>query len=1202
MNTISTNRTQAPSPSAATATSSASASASLLQKNGGNSHVVIDIDDDDGSESSSSSTASSERLCCVVCTEPMEFVAVGRCGHAVVCSGCAARIRSSNSDLHTRGPDLRCCICRRHCPLVAVTRASAADTANGVNLAAGMPPANIPHEWRALGYNWYCPAMSAYFDDKKNYKATRAIARGRVNADGGCARSLCEVLMALVLVLVVGLTILRRQQHSSTSSSERLCCVVCTEPMEYIAVGRCGHAVVCSGCAARMRSFNQSRESDLRCCICRAHCPLVAVTKAVAAVDGDKLADMPAANVPHEWRALGYNWYCPAMSAYFDDVQQYNAANAIARGRVKLGGGAVVGNGGADGRHTRNVCVDVGAGHSHVIDIPPQMDASSSRSAVEMAQLDTTGRSASSRTAAAAADEGRHVVVNIDAGDRRSTSTGSDGVTSCCVVCTEPLVWVAIGQCGHRVVCSACTARVRSGPDADHRCCICRTVCPTVLVTKAAKATPNGEVILTVCPAVLVTKTAVAAPNGEVTLSMMPAATEDGRVGDYWYCAAVSAYFDDEKQYKVTYLLLAADASLKKLQQPPVADDERPPLHGQDDDGDGVRRPKSVLCQVFMLVLIGAFIGMYFVTGFAKNWVQGIAIELASVTVTVLVLGTPTCTVQGIPSIRRTCSWGCMAQLHANNVGDAVHSHVIDMPQLDSTSSSAAAAAAAGDNSLAVDMGRPDTNGCRTSCATANDGGRCHVVINVDAGDRGSTGSDDVASCVVCMEPLEWVAVGPCGHRVVCSMCAARVRAGRNADKRCCICRTLCPTVFITKAAAAAMADGDSVPTFSNAMLTASQDGRVGDYWYCVAMSAYFDDERQYEATAKAAAAAASSKQQRPRLVAVDGAPVNQYGTAQYFIYTFYIALFGMAIGMVFAVDANGWGARVAIVLGSGALSVALGRLELPANYIHINTLLDSILLPRIKLIDALRTTCRGYSVAFAGRSHVIIGMSRLDAISRRDAHRHVVIDIPPLDTNGGHSAAKHDGHVEAIDHSDGSTGSDGAPSCVVCTEPLVWAVVGTCGHRVVCSACTARVRSGPDADHRCCICRTFCPTVLVTKAAKATPNGEVILSMMPAANEDGRVGDYWYCAAVSAYFDEEQQYRAAKAAAALGGDVDAGGPANPAALFALDIFCALIFGVLMGVSIARVATDLDFAAVVSACTMLSVAFVCAFRFKRTLS
>ena len=52
--------------------------------------------------------------------------------------------------------------------------------------------------------------------------------------------------------------------------------------------------------------------------------------------------------------------------------------------------------------------------------------------------------------------------------------------------------------------------------------------------------------------------------------------------------------------------------------------------------------------------------------------------------------------------------------------------------------------------------------------------------------------------CVVCADTLEWVAYGSCGHRDVCSTCVARLRFVMD-DKKCCICKTVCPFVFVTK-------------------------------------------------------------------------------------------------------------------------------------------------------------------------------------------------------------------------------------------------------------------------------------------------------------------------------------------------------------------------------------------------------------------
>lgn len=65
--------------------------------------------------------------------------------------------------------------------------------------------------------------------------------------------------------------------------------------------------------------------------------------------------------------------------------------------------------------------------------------------------------------------------------------------------------------------------------------------------------------------------------------------------------------------------------------------------------------------------------------------------------------------------------------------------------------------------------------------------------------------------CAVCAEPLEWVAYGPCLHREVCSTCVARLRFICD-DRRCCICKTQCDRVFVTKV-------GQSVLAFINLML-----------------------------------------------------------------------------------------------------------------------------------------------------------------------------------------------------------------------------------------------------------------------------------------------------------------------------------------------------------------------------------------------
>ncbi|KAF6999936.1 hypothetical protein CFC21_015909 [Triticum aestivum] len=105
------------------------------------------------------------------------------------------------------------------------------------------------------------------------------------------------------------------------------------------------------------------------------------------------------------------------------------------------------------------------------------------------------------------------------------------------------------------------------------------------------------------------------------------------------------------------------------------------------------------------------------------------------------------------------------------------------------------------------------------------------------------------SECGVCMEPLEWVAIGPCGHREVCSDCAVRMRAGsksQHASRRCCICREPCPTVLVTRSGAGGPRACPRLPPLG------AFQGPVGGYWYHSGSAAYFDDERQYEAARKA--------------------------------------------------------------------------------------------------------------------------------------------------------------------------------------------------------------------------------------------------------------------------------------------------------------------------------------------------------------
>ncbi|KAI4989571.1 hypothetical protein ZWY2020_036888 [Hordeum vulgare] len=97
-------------------------------------------------------------------------------------------------------------------------------------------------------------------------------------------------------------------------------------------------------------------------------------------------------------------------------------------------------------------------------------------------------------------------------------------------------------------------------------------------------------------------------------------------------------------------------------------------------------------------------------------------------------------------------------------------------------------------------------------------------------------------SCAVCADALEWVAYGPCGHREVCSTCVVRLRLVLN-DPRCCICKTDCPSVFVTRA----MGDYTKViPDFS-ALPADAREGKAGQHWYHKDTKAYFDDADHYK-------------------------------------------------------------------------------------------------------------------------------------------------------------------------------------------------------------------------------------------------------------------------------------------------------------------------------------------------------------------
>ncbi|KAF8667754.1 hypothetical protein HU200_052664 [Digitaria exilis] len=97
-------------------------------------------------------------------------------------------------------------------------------------------------------------------------------------------------------------------------------------------------------------------------------------------------------------------------------------------------------------------------------------------------------------------------------------------------------------------------------------------------------------------------------------------------------------------------------------------------------------------------------------------------------------------------------------------------------------------------------------------------------------------------TCAVCAETLEWVAYGPCGHRDVCSTCIVRLRFVME-DNKCCICKTVCPSVFVTKA----LGEYTRVVNDFSVFPTGVNEGKAGDFWYHEDTQAYFDDADHYK-------------------------------------------------------------------------------------------------------------------------------------------------------------------------------------------------------------------------------------------------------------------------------------------------------------------------------------------------------------------
>ncbi|KAL6655896.1 hypothetical protein ACP70R_006722 [Stipagrostis hirtigluma subsp. patula] len=202
-------------------------------------------------------------------------------------------------------------------------------------------------------------------------------------------------------------------------------------------------------------------------------------------------------------------------------------------------------------------------------------------------------------------------------------------------------------------------------------------------------------------------------------------------------------------------------------------------------------------------------------------------------------------------------------------------------------------------------------------------------------------GDVEPSCCAVCMEPPEWVAVGPCGHRDVCLDCAIRMRF-LGDDRRCCICRAFCPIVLIMRAGdldggqqhQQAAALSTPPPAFGGA---GPGPGRPGGVycWYHAGMAAYFDDRRQYKAVRKMCLELKPLPrlQPRPPVVAPPPAPGASPESPRFSFFLLYLVvgtLLGAATGVPIAIGLKHWLARVAAVLACALAFAAFGYVTWP--------------------------------------------------------------------------------------------------------------------------------------------------------------------------------------------------------------------------------------------------------------------------------
>ncbi|MEW5299479.1 MAG: hypothetical protein WDW36_002493 [Sanguina aurantia] len=94
--------------------------------------------------------------------------------------------------------------------------------------------------------------------------------------------------------------------------------------------------------------------------------------------------------------------------------------------------------------------------------------------------------------------------------------------------------------------------------------------------------------------------------------------------------------------------------------------------------------------------------------------------------------------------------------------------------------------------------------------------------------------------CAVCAEPLEWTAVGPCGHRETCSRCVSRLRHVMK-DRRCVICQQDVQQLYFTRFM------GDYTARVAPELFAGLQArADKGELFACPEVDGFFDDREHY--------------------------------------------------------------------------------------------------------------------------------------------------------------------------------------------------------------------------------------------------------------------------------------------------------------------------------------------------------------------